>query len=821
MNLQLKLFLPTFLLFASLATTMHFYWIPNYKALETSHQLEAEQSFIEVLSIALVPDLLNNDLAKTHNTLGIILADRQHWRAITLYDDNNRILFPLEPEKSIIPNGMEKITHVIQFNDFEIARIAVWIDIQAAQAEEVEHLYQLEILLLTILLAAALLTAWLHDRWIRQPLRQLANLASDIALGHYDSNMNYGANDGIGKLVAAFNSMRQQVRRRETDLMNSFAQNKAVIDNAVDGIISINIKGTIESFNPAAEKVFGYTADEVIGKNIKLLMPQPYQREHDGYLYNYLSTGKKKIIGIGREVEGLRKDGTTFPLELGVSEVKLDDRRLFIGIIRDISERKKIDRMKSEFVSTVSHELRTPLTSIRGALSLVLGKGAKDIPPKLLRLLETANRNSERLTFLINDILDLEKISAGQLDLKLQAVNLVVLAKRAVEENDAYAHSHQIKLTLQATGQQNTRVYIDEYRLLQVFANLISNAVKFSAKGDTVTVDVKCIDNKMRVSVIDQGPGISDEFRSRIFGRFAQADSSDTREKGGTGLGLTISKAIIEQLGGHIDFNSVLGEGSQFFFELPLSGISSVNDPMDTSRATILICEDDPDLAQIMAQVLEKEGYHADIAHSAASARTLLENKSYQLLLLDLILPDGNGLDLIRELRENKATKSLAIIVISGKADEELKKFKGDALMVVDWLQKPIDFKHLSNTLAKTTQLDHRSHILHVEDNIDVIEVSQALFEDIVDFDFATTLSQALSKLNTQHYDLVILDISLPDGSGLELLNHIDHNCPVVIFSGQESSEEISKKVSASLTKSISSNEALLSTVQRLLNANK
>lgn len=821
MNLQLKLFLPTFLLFASLATAMHFYWIPNYKAHETAHRIKDEQSFIKVLSTALVPDILNNDLAKNHNTLGIILTDRQHWRSITLYNKNNQILFPLEPDQSIRLDGLEKIIHHIQFDGANIARIEVWIDIHAAQAEEVKHLYQLELLLLTILLAAALLTAWLHNRWIRQPLHQLSTLASNIAHGNYDSKMNYSANDGIGRLVTAFNSMRQQIQQRETALTNSFAQNKALIDNAVDGIISINIKGTIESFNPAAEKIFGYTADEVIGKNIKLLMPQPYQREHDGYLYNYVATGDKKVIGVGRELEGLRKDGSTFPLELGVNEVKLDNRRLFIGIIRDISERKKIDQMKSEFVSTVSHELRTPLTSIRGALSLVLGKGAKAIPEKLLRLLETANRNSERLTFLINDILDLEKISSGKLTLKLETTDLVALARRALDENEAYAHAQQITLALQVPEQQNSPVYVDEYRILQVFANLISNAVKFSAVGDTVIVNVKQLGKKIRVSVIDQGPGISVAFRSRIFDRFAQADSSDTREKGGTGLGLTISKAIIEQLGGHLDFNSVPGDGAEFFFELPLSSASDLVDPEAPVRPTILICEDDIDLAQIITQLLEKEGYRSDIAHNIARARSLLYSQPYQLLLLDLILPDGNGLELIRELRENETTEDLAIIVMSGRADEEKKQFHGDAFRVIDWLQKPFDFAQLSDTLSKMTILDQRSRILHIEDDIDVIEISKALFEDIVDFDYATTLSQAQLKLSTYNYDLIILDISLPDGSGLELLGDIESDCPIVIFSGQETSVEISEKVSASLTKSISNNEALLSTVKRLLNPPK
>ncbi|MDX2425311.1 MAG: response regulator [Cycloclasticus sp.] len=817
MNLQLKLFLPTFLLFIGIAAAMHFYWLPNYIAFEEEHQIESEQSFIDVLNTALLPDLLNNDLAKTHSTLDKVLADRQYWQSIKLYDNAERLLYPLEETQLKSRGKLGVMTHDINFEDNKVARFEIWIDFEAAQREELAHLYQLEILLLSILLIAAVLTSLLHDRWIRQPLKQLANVASDIALGHYDSKMEYHSSDEVGRLVAAFNSMHQQIMQREHDLVVSMARNKAVIDNAADGIITIDIKGRIEAFNPAAEKIFGYSSVEIIGQNIKILMPEPYQREHDGYLYNYLSTGVKKIIGIGREAEGLRKDGSTFPLDLAISEVQLDDRRLFIGIIRDITERKKIDKMKSEFISTVSHELRTPLTSIRGALGLVLGKGAKDIPAKLLRLLETANRNSNRLTFMINDILDLEKISAGELDLQFEIVSLSALAKRAIDENDGYAHSHKVKLKLLDNGVENTTVRVDQYRLLQVFANLISNAVKFSKENDSVTIEVKRIDNKVRVSVKDNGPGIAAEFSSRIFQRFAQADSSDTREKGGTGLGLSISQAIINQLGGIIDYKSVIGEGSEFFFELPCCDDGNKTTTPDENPPSILICEDDADLAQILAEILHQNGYSSVIAPNAENARLYLQKGPYQLLLLDLVLPDANGLDFIAELRKTEDTRQLPIIVISGKADEASKNFNGNAITVADWLQKPIDFERLSSAMSNLIEHDQRSRILHVEDNLDVIEVAQALLEGEVNYDYATTLSEALKKLAEHTYNLVIIDISLPDGSGLELLAHIERGCPVVIFSGQESSAEISKKVDATLTKSISSNDELITTVKRLL----
>ncbi len=202
----------------------------------------------------------------------------------------------------------------------------------------------------------------------------------------------------------------------ESDLRSSENRVRAVIDTVVDGIITIQRNGIIQTANPATASIFGYEIEEMLGRNVNMLMPEPYHNAHDDYLHNYLTTGDKKVIGIGREVTGQRKDGSTFPMELAVSEMDVNGERMFTGIVRDITERKRLERLKSEFVSTVSHELRTPLTSIRGALGLVLGKSAGELPDKARQMLEMAERNSERLTLLINDILDLEKIESGIAD---------------------------------------------------------------------------------------------------------------------------------------------------------------------------------------------------------------------------------------------------------------------------------------------------------------------------------------------------------------------------------------------------------------------
>jgi PAS domain S-box-containing protein len=329
------------------------------------------------------------------------------------------------------------------------------------------------------------------------------------------------------------------------------------------------LPGIIQSVNFAVEAIFGYRADELIGANVACLMPEPFHSEHDGYLSEYHKTGVAKIIGKGREVRGRRKNGDIFPMDLTVSRTQYRGVALFVGLIRDISERKRMEQMKVEFVSTVSHELRTPLTSIRGALGLVVGGALGEIALPVHKVLDIAHKNSLLLAHLIDDLLDMEKLLAGKMELDLQLQSLMAVVDQSVESSAAYAE--RLQVTYCITGRlDQVAVHIDSSRTQQVMANLLSNAAKFSPSPGQVDVRVTQENGYARVSVIDRGPGIPLAFQSRIFQKFSQADSSDTRSKGGTGLGLAISKELIERMGGRIGFDTKPGEGSCFYFELPV-----------------------------------------------------------------------------------------------------------------------------------------------------------------------------------------------------------------------------------------------------------
>ncbi|MFO1389086.1 CHASE domain-containing protein [Cellvibrio sp.] len=345
---------------------------------------------------------------------------------------------------------------------------------------------------------------------------------------------------------------------------------ESIVDEAVEAIIIINELGDIERTNPAACRLFKSTEQEMMGRSAKNFIPVladllvapngEYQRSGNHLVWKAFET------------QGITNDNKSIPVEIGVSKVDLPDRRIYICLIHDITARKKVDNLKNEFVSTVSHELRTPLTSITGALGLLVGGAVPAVPDKAMDLLIIAKNNAERLGRLVNDLLDMEKLELGNLPLDIRPYDTCELLAQAIDQNVGYALKYGVKLELNVGAFANRRmeIQVDRDRFLQVMSNLISNAVKFSHMDGVVEIFADAKNQHISVYVKDFGTGIPEEFRSKIFQKFAQADSSDTRKRDGTGLGLSISRVIVERMGGTIDYTTEVDKGSTFFFSFPI-----------------------------------------------------------------------------------------------------------------------------------------------------------------------------------------------------------------------------------------------------------
>ncbi len=549
---------------------------------------------------------------------------------------------------------------------------------------------QFQIAAIVGLLVFYIVIAWLLIRTIMNPLRVLTAGAMALTRADYDTRVTLSSENEFGTLGQAFNMMAEAIQNHALQLQDKEVRLRSIIQTAVDGIITINRFGIVESINPAAEQIFGYRRDEIVGHNIEMLMPESYQSQHDSYLHNYLTTGQAKIMGVAREVEGKRKDGTIFPMDLSVSEMFIDGYRMFNGLVRDITEhkalalrsqfveaifetsddaiigktldgiitswnlgaekifgyteqemlgqtlfalfpsgreeeeknilerikqgekvdhfetkrirkdgrlidvsvtispildfrgniigaskiarditeRKHLDKLKSEFISVVSHELRTPLASIQGSLGLILGRATGDLSEPTQKLLDIAYANCQRLTRLTDDILTVDKLESGISVFDLKPLAIMPLVRNTLLATQAYADQFGVTYAL-CEEVADIFVLADNDRLIQVLTNLLSNAAKFSHQGGRVDVAVSLAGQQCRLSVTDYGIGIKEAFKNTIFTKFSQEDTSNSRKKTGTGLGLYISKATIEKMGGTIGFDSISNQHTCFYIELP------------------------------------------------------------------------------------------------------------------------------------------------------------------------------------------------------------------------------------------------------------
>lgn len=371
----------------------------------------------------------------------------------------------------------------------------------------------------------------------------------------------------ITNLIVQFSIANGHKRQHEIDKENIKRQathTQAILDGAFDGIITLDEQGTITSFNHAAEAIFGYSAEQIINDNLlKLISPR-------SDLKNLRLAKYPNIAELDQELIGMRKNGKEFEMELSLSTIQDGGTLTHIGVIRDISHRKLADKLKNEFISTVSHELRTPLTSISGSLAIIESGNLGELPENIGNLIKIARQNSLRLETLINDLLDMDRLLANKIEFVYKKFDAIALVQKTIAANQYLADKYHVKFQI-GSASNNCYIHADETRTQQVLTHLFSNAAKFSNPHSLVDISISSNNNYIKISVSDHGVGIPPEFKPNIFRSFAQADSSSTRTKDGSGIGLAMSKELIEKMGGQIGFTSKLGHGSCFYFELPIA----------------------------------------------------------------------------------------------------------------------------------------------------------------------------------------------------------------------------------------------------------
>jgi PAS domain S-box-containing protein len=661
----------------------------------------------------------------------------------------------------------------------------------------------------------------------------------------------------------------EERRQIHEALKESEGQHRAIVDTAVEGIIAIDEQGTVQSFNPAAERIFGYTAAEVIGRNVKMLQPEPYHSQHDEYLRNYLRTGRKKIIGIGREVVGLRKDGTSFPLDLAVSEVLLDNRRLFTGIIRDITDRKEAEaellvakekaesasRAKTEFLASMSHEIRTPMNAIIGMAELLSETSLTFEQSEYVRIFQSAGEN---LLTLINDILDISKLEAGHLELESINFDLRDLLEKTCEILALRAHHKGLELTCRLVSDAPVKLVGDPLRLRQVLVNLVGNAIKFTERGEIV-VEVKPSGAprpgeavEMLFSVSDTGIGIPADKQDIIFERFTQVDASTTRQYGGTGLGLNISQRIVEAMGGRIWVESEPGRGSTFSFTVRFKAQAERDEPVRPPPValqglTALIIDDSETNRLVLREMLTGWGAVVSEAHDAGSALAEMQRAEenaapFDLLLLDCRMPGMDGFELAQRIRKDSAFGGMTMMMLT--SDNRAGDIaRAREIGIAGYMVKPIKRDDLKNAIAasmaetraapviKTDRAALKAqgrplHILLVDDSEDNrLLVSAFLKKTPHTFDLAENGEIAVNKFLAGRYDLVLMDMQMPVMDGYAATREIRQweketgaaSTPIVALTAYALQDDTRKSLEAGctahLTKPIKK-ETLLETLE-------
>jgi two-component system, sensor histidine kinase and response regulator len=597
---------------------------------------------------------------------------------------------------------------------------------------------------------------------------------------------------------------REQLLRQQAQTMQTLAEEcrqgelriRAILDSALDGIITMDEHGVVETYNPAAARVFGYSAEDVIGQSLHCLVPE-------------LQGVKTHLIGRRREVMGRRQDGTEFPMELAVSEMHLGQRRLSVGIVRDITEPKQAEkeliqareaaleaaRVKSAFLANMSHEIRTPMNGVLGMLSLLL---STDLTSEQRQYIETAHSSGDILLTLLNDILDLSKIEAERLVLEHIPFDVRLTVENVVDLLAEHAYGKGVELACLISPDVPRIVCGDPTRLRQILMNLLSNGVKFTEQGEVIVRVTLVATHETTVAlqfeVCDTGIGMSPEAQARIFNAFTQADGSTTRKYGGTGLGLAITRQLVTYMGGGLEVESTPGHGSTFRFtallgqaaepapvEAPLTGLQG---------RRILVVDSHPTTRLVLQRLLTTWGVqHGSAADSSEALHELsaaaTDGAAYDLAILNLQLPTMDGLQLARTIKAHPTLTSVCLVLVTPfgqRGEGEAARAAG----IQGYLTKPVRQAQLHDCLLTVLGLhetgagqlitrhtlveakaQRRGRILLAEDNTVNQRVALGLLKKLgYRADVVSNGREAVEVLARQSYDLILMDCQMPELDG-------------------------------------------------------
>ena len=619
---------------------------------------------------------------------------------------------------------------------------------------------------------------------------------------------------------------------------------KSITDSAQDAVIIMDENGCISFFNASAERMFGYHRTETIGKRLhQLLAPDTYREMFDMGFPDFRKTGRGIVIGRVMEMEGKRKDGTVFPVELSVSSYYTDGGWHATGILRDITDRKRTEleliearegalnavRTKSEFLANMSHEIRTPLNAIIGTTDLLWETAIDQRQRNYLRVCRNAGEN---LLALINDILDISKVEAGRVDLENIPFDLSETVEKTCETLALRAHEKGLELNSRILPGTPRWVIGDPSRLRQILINLIGNSIKFTEKGEVTVTVGRNPDKSTYFSVVDTGIGIPEGKLESIFMSFTQADTSHTRRFGGTGLGLTICRKLVELMGGTMSVSSELDKGSEFIFSIFLEEAApretaARNGVRDSLRGVkILVVDDNESSRTILREILESWDAVVSLANNGGDAVKMVEDQTFDVILLDCTMPGMNGFQALDEMKQRGISGESVIMMLkadgSGEGTDECRE-----IGIQKYVFKPVrrvELEELINSVLSGTSGVAISESASVVERIPVEdrELMILLAEDSPDNRFliikyleaypwklkvAENGREAveLYEQREKSFDVILMDMQMPVMDGYEATRAIraiesreqSEHTPIVALTAHAMNEEIKKCIDA------------------------